>query len=78
MTEQIPEAWRGQKVTVVPHMQSEKLGRDGTLQDITERGVVLQELGHDRETVYFYPWTSIIHIRHPVSSGAAATSSRSF
>jgi hypothetical protein len=55
MAEQIPEAWVGQEVIVLygpGHRQA------GTLEDVSERGIVVRSTREGKENVFWYPLTS--------------------
>ena len=69
MAEQIPNAWKGQEVEILYQGRKAVRGKTGTLEDLTDRGVVLRE----DEDAYFYPWASVIYIKH--EGGPAGTAS---
>ena len=71
MAEQIPEAWVGQEVTVYfgpAHKQA------GTLESVSERGIVVRSAQEDIENVYWYPLTSVTRLLQGRPRGAEAFS----
>ena len=64
--QQIPDAWKGQEVEILYQGRDKVRGRKGMLEDLGERGVVLRL----DEDAYFFPWTSVIYIKHPTSSSS--------
>jgi hypothetical protein len=69
MEEQIPEAWIGQEVTVF--FGSEGYRQEGTLESVSEQGVVVRSVqGVEDEHIFWYPLTSVIRIRQGRPRGA--------
>jgi hypothetical protein len=59
MAEQIPEAWVGQEVIVYfepAHRQA------GTLEAVSEKGIVVRSTREDVENVFWYPLTSVTRL----------------
>ena len=59
MAEQVPEAWVGQEVAVYfgsGHMQA------GTLEHVSERGIVVRSGREGVEHVFWYPFTSVTRL----------------
>jgi hypothetical protein len=59
MTKQIPEAWLGQEVIVYfepGHRQA------GTLEQVSEKGIVVRSTREDMENVFWNPLTSVIRL----------------
>ena len=59
MAEQIPEAWVGQEVIVYfgPGQR-----HAGTLDDASERGIVVRSTRDETEHVFWYPLTSVTRL----------------
>jgi hypothetical protein len=57
MAEQIPEAWVGHEVIVYFGPAGQR--QAGTLQDVSERGIVVRSTREDMENVFWYPLTSV-------------------
>jgi hypothetical protein len=67
MAEQIPEAWVGQEVIVyfgAGHRQA------GTLDHVSERGIVVRSTREDMENVFWYPLTSVTRLLKGRPQGA--------
>ncbi len=67
MAEQIPEAWVGQEVIVdfgPGHRQA------GTLEDVSERGIVVRSTRENIENVFWYPLTSVTRLLKGRPQGA--------
>jgi hypothetical protein len=67
MAEQIPEAWVGQEVIVFfepGHRQA------GTLEQVSERGIVVRSMREGRENVFWYPLTSVTRLMKGRPQGA--------
>jgi hypothetical protein len=67
VAEQIPEAWVGQEVTV--YFGSEGHRQGGTLESVSERGIVVRSVREDIENVFWYPLTSVIRLLKGRSEG---------
>jgi hypothetical protein len=67
MAEQIPEAWVGQEVIV--HFGPGNR-QAGTLEDVSERGIVVRSTREDRENVFWYPLTSVTRLMKGNPQGA--------
>jgi len=59
MAEQIPEAWIGQEVTVYFGQDHREVG---TLEAVSERGIVVRATRTDIESVFWYPLTSVTRL----------------
>jgi len=69
MAEQIPETWIGQEVTV--YFGSEGYSKEGTLEFVSERGVVVRSVqGVEGEHIFWHPLTCVIRIRQGRPQGA--------
>jgi hypothetical protein len=67
MAEQIREAWVGQEVIVYfgpGHRQA------GTLEDVSERGIVVRSTRDETENVFWYPLTSVTRLLKGRPQGA--------
>ena len=67
MAEQIPEAWVGQEEIVhfgPGHRQA------GTLEDVSERGIVVRSTRDETENVFWYPLTSVTRLPKGRPQGA--------
>jgi hypothetical protein len=67
----LPFAWKGEKVHL-EYVAGDSTGTDnGTLEEITERGVWISE----ETRRYFYPWSSVVRIGlgHKKHSGTRTT-----
>ena len=67
MAVQIPEAWIGQEVIVYfgsGHRQA------GTLEDVSERGIVVRSTRDETENVFWYPLTSVTRLMKGRPQGA--------
>jgi hypothetical protein len=68
MAEQIPEAWIDQEVTV--YFGPEERRHTGTLVSVSEQGLVVRSKPGERdESVFWYPLTSVIRLRHGWAGG---------
>jgi hypothetical protein len=71
MAEQIPEAWVGQEVIVdfgPGHRQA------GTLESVSERGLVVRSTREHMENVFWYPLTSVTRLLKGRPQGAEISS----
>jgi hypothetical protein len=59
MAEQIPEAWVGQEVIVYFEPAQRQAG---TLEDVSERGIVVRSTRDETEHVFWYPLTSVTQL----------------
>jgi hypothetical protein len=59
MAQQIPEAWIGQEVTVYFGQDHREVG---TLESVSERGIVVRATRADIESVFWYPLTSVTRL----------------
>jgi len=59
MAEQIPEAWVGQEVTVYIGLDHREVG---TLEAVSETGIVVRATRADIESVFWYPLTSVTRL----------------
>jgi hypothetical protein len=59
MAEQIPEAWVGQEVIV---LYGPGQRQAGTLEDVSERGIVVRSTRDETENVFWYPLTSVTRL----------------
>jgi hypothetical protein len=67
MAEQIPDTWVGQEVIVyfgAGHRQA------GTLEAVSERGIVVRSTRQDLENVFWYPLTSVTRLLKGSPQGA--------
>jgi hypothetical protein len=71
MVEQIPEAWVGQEVIVYFGPGQRQVG---TLEDVSERGIVVRSTRDETENVFWYPLTSVTRILKGRPQGADAFS----
>jgi len=60
MAEQIPEAWIGQEVIV--HFGPGGQRQAGTLEEVSEKGIVVRSRRDNTESVFWYPLTSVIRL----------------
>ena len=60
--EEIPEAWVGQEVTV--YSGQRELPTLGTLESVSEKGIVVRHVQDDIEEVYWYPHSSVTRLLH--------------
>jgi hypothetical protein len=67
MVEQIPEAWVGQEVIVLYGPGNRQAG---TLEDVSERGIVVRSTRDETEHVFWYPLTSVTRLLKGRSQGA--------
>jgi hypothetical protein len=67
MAEQIPEAWVGQEVIV--HFGPGNR-QAGTLEDVSERGIVVRSTRDETENVFWYPFTSVTRLLQGRPQGA--------
>jgi hypothetical protein len=67
MAEQIPEAWVGQEVIV---LYGPGQRQAGTLEDVSERGIVVRSTREGRENVFWYPLTSVTRLMKGRPQGA--------
>jgi hypothetical protein len=67
MAEQIPEAWVGQEVIV---LYGPGQRQAGTLEDVSERGIVVRSTREGRENVFWYPLTSVTRLMKGSPQGA--------
>ena len=71
MAEQIPEAWIGQEVPVYfepGHRQA------GTLEDVSEKGIVVRSRRDNTESVFWYPLASVTRLLQGSPQGADISS----
>lgn len=84
MTEQPPEAWIGQEVTVYYgyHVAQTGIGGSnrvtGTLKSVSDRGVVVTGLRGDVEQTAFYPFSSIDRLLYGSPPAPKARTMRTF
>jgi hypothetical protein len=67
MAEQIPEAWLGHEVIVYfepGHRQA------GTLEQVSEKGIVVRSMREDMENIFWYPLTSVTRLMKGRPQGA--------
>jgi hypothetical protein len=69
--EQIPEAWIGQEVIVYfgPGQR-----QAGTLEDVSENGIVVRSTRDETENVFWYPLTSVTPLLQGRPQGADMSS----
>jgi hypothetical protein len=67
MAEPIPEAWVGQEVIVYFEPAQRQAG---TLEDVSERGIVVRSTRDETEHVFWYPLTSVTRLLKGRSQGA--------
>jgi hypothetical protein len=67
MAEQIPGAWVGQEVIVLYGPGNRQAG---TLEDVSERGIVVRSTREGRENVFWYPLTSVTRLMKGRPQGA--------
>jgi hypothetical protein len=67
MAEQIPEVWVGQEVIVYFGPGNRQAG---TLEDVSERGIVVRSTRQDLENVFWYPLTSVTRLLKGSPQGA--------
>jgi hypothetical protein len=67
MAEQIPEAWIGQEVIVLYGPGNRQAG---TLEDVSERGIVVRSTREGRENVFWYPLTTVTRLMKGRPQGA--------
>ena len=67
MAEQIPEAWIGQEVIVLYGPGNRQAG---TLEDVSERGIVVRSTRDETENVFWYPLTSVTRLLKGRPQGA--------
>jgi hypothetical protein len=60
MAEQIPEAWIGQEVIVYFGPAGQR--QAGTLEDVSEKGIVVRSTRDETENVFWYPLTSVTRL----------------
>jgi hypothetical protein len=72
MAEQIPEAWIGQEVIVYFGPAGQR--QAGTLEDVSEKGIVVRSRRDNTETVFWYPLTSVTRLLHGGPQGADISS----
>ena len=67
MAEQIPEAWIGQEVIVYfgPGQR-----QAGTLEEVSEKGIVVRSKRENIESVFWYPLASVTRLLKGRSQGA--------
>jgi hypothetical protein len=68
MAQQIPEAWVGQEVIVLFGPGGTR--QAGTLEDVSERGIVVRSTREGRENVFWYPLTSVTRLMKGRPKGA--------
>jgi hypothetical protein len=68
MEEQIPEAWIGQEVIVYFGPAAQR--QAGTLEDVSEKGIVVRSTREDIENVFWYPLTSVTRLLKGRPQGA--------
>jgi hypothetical protein len=59
MAEQIPEVWVGQEVIVYFGPGNRQAG---TLEDVSERGIVVRSTREDIENIFWHPLTSVTRL----------------
>ena len=67
MAERIPEAWVGQEVIV---LYGPGQRQAGTLEDVSERGIVVRSTRDETEHVFWYPLTSVTRLLKGRPQGA--------
>jgi hypothetical protein len=67
MAEQIPDAWVGQEV-IVSFWPGQR--QAGTLEDVSERGIVVRSTRDETEHVFWHPLTSVTRLLKGRSQGA--------
>jgi hypothetical protein len=73
MAEQIPEAWIGQEVTV--YFGLEEYRQQGTLESVSERGIVVRSMqGGEEEHVFWYPLSAVLRLMRGRPRGAEVRS----
>ncbi len=72
MAEQIPEAWIGQEVIVYFGPAGQR--QAGTLEDVSERGIVVRSTREETENVFWYPLTSVTRLLKGRPQGAEISS----
>jgi hypothetical protein len=72
MSEQIPEAWVGQEVIVYFGPAGQR--QAGTLESVSERGIVVRSTREDMENVFWYPHTSVTRLLKGRPQGAEISS----
>jgi hypothetical protein len=68
MAEQIPEAWVGQEVIVLFGPGGNR--QAGTLEDVSEKGIVVRSTRDETENVFWYPLTSVTRLMKGRPQGA--------
>lgn len=68
MAEQIPEAWVGQEVIVYFGPGGQR--QAGTLEEVSEKGIVVRSRRDNTESVFWYPLTSVIRLLQSSPQGA--------
>ena len=71
MAEQIPEAWIGKEVIVYFEAGQRQAG---TLEDVSEKGIVVRSRRGDAENVFWYPLTSVTRLLQGSPQGADISS----
>jgi hypothetical protein len=71
MAEQIPEAWIGEEVIVYFGPAQRQAG---TLEHVSERGIVVRSTREDMENVFWYPLTSVTRLLKGRPQGAEISS----
>jgi hypothetical protein len=72
MAEQIPEAWVGQEVIVYFGPAGQR--QAGTLEDVSEKGIVVRSRRDNTESVFWYPHTSVTRLLQGRPQGADISS----
>jgi hypothetical protein len=67
MAEQIPEAWVGQEV-IVYFGPGQRQG--GTLEQVSEKGIVVRSKRDNTESVFWHPLTSVTRLLQGRPQGA--------
>jgi hypothetical protein len=67
VAEQIPEAWVGHEVIVYFGPGKRQAG---TLEDVSERGIVVRSTRDETENVFWYPLTSVTRLLKGRPQGA--------
>jgi hypothetical protein len=72
MAEQIPGAWVGQEVIVYFGPAGQR--QAGTLEDVSEKGIVVRSRRDNTESVFWYPHTSVLRLMQGRPRGAEVRS----
>jgi hypothetical protein len=68
VAEQIPEAWIGQEVIVYFGPAGQR--QAGTLEQVSEKGIVVRSRRENIESVFWYPLTSVTRLLQGRPQGA--------